>query len=118
MEHMEFRCEPSVSPDVTVFRFKGPFVLGTMFPVQTALRDVAVKGVIIDLTDVPYMDSAGLGALLEHWSHSQRAGYRFPIVGVTPRVRKIFEITRTDTVLPIMATQADAEAGFRTGAAR
>ena len=112
MDQMDFQREPAQFPDVTVFRLNGPFVLGTMFPVQSALREPEVKGVIIDLTQVPYMDSAGLGVLLGHWSHTQRGGFRYALVGITPRVKTIFEITHTDTVLPIFETQADAEAAF------
>jgi len=114
MDTMEVEREPSQTPDVTVFRLKGPFILGTMFELQAAFRDPAVKGVIIDLSGVPYMDSAGLGVLLGHWSHTQRAGYKYALVGVTPRVLTIFQITHTDSVLPFFATQAEAEARFAT----
>ena len=102
--------EASQSPDVTVFRLKGPFVLGTMFELQSMLRGPGLKGVIIDLSEVPYIDSAGLGVLLGHWSHTQRNGFKYALVGMSARVRTIFEITHTDTVLPIFATQAEAEA--------
>jgi anti-sigma B factor antagonist len=114
---MDVVREPSQVPDVTVFRLIGPFVLATMFDLQTAFREPGVKGVIIDLSGVPYMDSAGLGVLLGEWSHTQRNKYKFALVGISPRVRTIFEITHTDTVLPFFATQAEAEAGFAKSAA-
>ena len=109
---MQIERATSSVADVTVFRLKGPFVLGTMFDLQAALRDPAVKGVIIDLSEVPYIDSAGLGVLLGHWSHTQRAGKRYALVGIAPRVLTIFQITHTDSVLPIFATQEDAERAF------
>jgi anti-sigma B factor antagonist len=117
MDTMEVEREASAFPDVTVFRLKGPFVIGTMFELQASLRDPAVKGVIIDLSGVPYIDSAGLGVLLGHWSHTQRGGHKFALVGMSPRVHTIFEITHTDTVLPIFATQAEAEARFANATA-
>ena len=109
---MEVERAESLSPEVTVFRLKGPFVLGTMFELQTMFRDPELKGVIVDLSEVSYMDSAGLGVLLGHWSHTQRGGYKYALVGMSARVRTIFEITHTDTVLPIFATQAEAEASM------
>lgn len=112
MDTMEMEREPSQTPDVTIFRLKGPFVLGTMFELQAAFREPGLKGVIIDLSEVPYMDSAGLGVLLGHWSHTQRGGYKYALTGISPRVLTIFKITYTDTVLPIFATTSDAEAGF------
>lgn len=117
MEMMEVVREPGRTPDVTVFRLTGPFVLGTMFDLQLAFRDAAVKGVIVDLSGVPYMDSAGLGVLLAEWSHTQRGGFKYALVGMSPRVHTIFEITHTDKVLPIFATMAEAEAGFARAAA-
>jgi len=112
VDTMDVVQEAGPSPDVTVFRLKGPFVLGTMFAFQAALREPVVKGVIIDLSEVPYIDSAGLGVLLGHWSHTQRGGHKFALAGMSPRVLTIFQITHTDTVLPIFATQAEAEASF------
>jgi anti-sigma B factor antagonist len=114
---MDVERESAESPDVTVFRLKGPFVLGTMFEFQATLREPELKGVIIDLAGVPYIDSAGLGVLLGHWSHTQRRGFRFALVGMSARVHTIFEITHTDTVLPIFATQANAEASMAKTAA-
>jgi anti-anti-sigma factor len=66
---------------------------------------------------VPYIDSAGLGVLLGHWSHTQRGSHKYALVGMSPRVHTIFEITHTDTVLPIFATQAEAESSFGKSAA-
>ena len=117
MDIMQIERATSSVADVTVFRLKGPFVLGTMFDLQAALRDPAVKGVIIDLSEVPYIDSAGLGVLLGHWSHTQRAGHQFALASMSPRVRTIFEITHTDTVMPIFATQAEAESRFHKATA-
>lgn len=117
MDTMEVERATALPPDVTVFRLKGPFVLGTMFEFQSMLREPELKGVIVDLSGVPYIDSAGLGVLLGEWSHTQRRGYKFALVGMSARVHTIFEITHTDTVLPIFATQGDAEASMGKAAA-
>jgi len=106
---MDIEQEPSRIADVTVFRLKGPFTLTTMFAFQTTLRSPDVKGAIVDLSGVPYMDSAGLGVLLGQFAHSQRDGVKFGIAGISHRVHTIFEITHTDTILPIFSTVAEAE---------
>jgi anti-sigma B factor antagonist len=112
MDEMELERETGPSADVTVFRLKGPFVLSTMFDFQRALREPELLSVIIDLSGVPYMDSAGLGVLLGHWSHTQRHGLKYALVGISPRVMTIFEITNTGSILPIFATRADAESAL------
>jgi anti-sigma B factor antagonist len=114
MEQMDIEQEPSRIAGVTVFRLKGPFTLSTMFDFQADLRKPELKGAIIDLTDVNYMDSAGLGVLLGHYAHTQHAGYKFALVGISPRLRTLFQITHTEQILPIFDTQSDAEKSFGT----
>jgi anti-sigma B factor antagonist len=115
MEHMDVVREPSRIADVTVYRLKGPFTLSTMFDFQADLRKPERKGAIIDLTDVSYMDSAGLGVLLGHYAHTQRGGHKFALAGISPRLRTLFQITHTEQILPIFETQADAEKSFESG---
>ena len=112
MEQMEFERTPTGSADVFVFRLKGPFILGTMFELQNALREPDLKGCILDFGEVPYMDSAGLGVILGHFAHTQRSGTKMALIGVSPRVHKIFEITHTDQILPIFANPEEAHAIF------
>lgn len=109
MENMNFDRVPSRVANVTVFRLKGPFTLATMFDLQAAFRDPELKGAIIDMAGVEYMDSAGLGVLMQHFMHTQRGGYLFALSAVSPRVHKLFELTHTDKVFPIFATESDAE---------
>jgi anti-anti-sigma factor len=112
MEQMDVEQEPSRVNDVTVFRLKGPFTLSTMFSFQSTLKDANVKGVIVDLEGVPFIDSTGLGVLLREYAHTLRGGHKFAIVGMHSRVRTIFDMTQTYGVLPIFASQAEAEASF------
>ncbi len=106
---MEVVRSASAVPDVTVFALKGPFTLATMFQFQSGLRDPDVKGAIVDLSGVPYMDSAALGVLLGQWAHAQRIQKKFALAAISPRVLTIFQITHTDKLLPTFATVADAE---------
>ena len=109
---MDFEQSSSRIPDVSVVRLKGPFTLSTMFELQSALREPSTKGFIIDLSSVSYIDSAALGVLLGQFAHTQRAGYKYALTGLSPRVHTIFEITGTDKVLPIFPTPEDAENSF------
>jgi anti-anti-sigma factor len=82
----------------------------TMSP--DAFRDIfeSVPGVeqpavhIFDLTEVPYMDSLGLGMLTRHYVRCQSKGIRLSITGMSPRVQELLRLTKMDTVLPIAAT--------------
>ncbi len=64
---------------------------------------------ILDLTDVPYMDSFGLGTIVGHYASCQRKGFKMIAVGASPRVRELFKMTRVDTVISMAAAVEDAD---------
>src|SRR5258708_3292069 len=98
---------------VTILQLKGPFTIGTLFRFQEVLREPEIGTVVLDLNNVTRIDSAALGALLAHWAHTRRNRQAMAIAGMSSRVRSIFEITRTDRLLPIFETIEDAGAGLK-----
>jgi anti-sigma B factor antagonist len=72
---------------------------------------------IVDLTNVPYMDSAGLGCLVgAHVSYSKNSR-RLALVGVNQRLRDLFSITQVGQFFRTYANVDDAERDRGTGAA-
>ena len=65
---------------------------------------------IFNLTDVPYMDSAGLGLVVRHYARCQDKGVRFIAAGASPRVLELFRLTKVDTIIPMIATVEEADA--------
>ncbi len=63
---------------------------------------------VIDLTGVEYIDSSGVGTLVELKRRLDRAGARIVLVGLQPRVRSVFEITRLDRFFTIAASLEQA----------
>ncbi|MGB6973404.1 MAG: STAS domain-containing protein [Terracidiphilus sp.] len=99
------------SPDVLIFRLTGPLTLRNLFDIQSELRAAAVPPLtLLDLTAVPYMDSAGMGLLMNHYVHCQTRGAKLIVVGASNRLLDVFKITRVDTILPFAATVEEAEA--------
>lgn len=64
---------------------------------------------ILDLTDVPYMDSTGLGAVVSHYVHCCGKGVRMVAAGASPRVLELFRITKVDGIIPMTASVAEAD---------
>jgi len=112
MDQLHIERIPGATPDVTILKLKGPLTLATLFDFQTALREPNLKSTIIDFSEVPYMDSGGLGTVLSHWAHTQRHGSHFALVAMSEKVRVILEMTKVNTVLPQYPTAADAERAF------
>jgi anti-anti-sigma factor len=98
--------------DGTVFRLSGPFTGRDMYNSLSpdAFRNIfesAPDGAqatahLFDLTEVPYMDSTGLGMLVSHYVRCQSKGIRLSITGVNARVQELFRLTGMTTVLPVV----------------
>jgi anti-anti-sigma factor len=114
---LTFEREVDETPGTVVFHFSGPFTARTVFECQSPdavskmfdLQLMLPTGEpptvnIFNLTDVPYMDSTGLGMVVRHYVRCQDKGVRFIAAGVGPRVLELFKLTNVDTVIPITAT--------------
>lgn len=93
-----------------IVKLEGPMTIGNMFGLQNELRIVKPPCLILDLSDVPYMDSAGLGVIMNSFVSAQGGGRKLILVGVSERVRALLEMTKVDAVLPICDTVDAAEA--------
>ena len=87
-----------------VLRLKGPLTVATLGLFENAIRREQSGTVILDLTHVPYIDSAGLGCLLAAYVSCQKSGRRVALTGVNDRVLKLFEITRVDSIFLMFPT--------------
>lgn len=63
---------------------------------------------IIDLTDVAHIDSAGVGTLVDIYRRVRAQGGKMALVGMNARVRGVFEVTKLDQFFTIFDTAAEA----------
>ncbi len=64
--------------------------------------------VILDLTEVPYIDSAGLGSLVSAYISCHKAGRQVVLTGINSRILRLFEITRVESLFLMFPTLDDA----------
>jgi anti-sigma B factor antagonist len=102
-ENLTFELLEGASPNEHIYQLKGPMVLGNMFAFQEVLRSESAT-TILDLTGVPYMDSAGLGILTNSYVSHQKNGRRLLLVGVNERVQTLFQVTRLEKLFQIFPT--------------
>jgi anti-anti-sigma factor len=112
MEQIEIVRSQVAHSDATILRIQGPLTLQTLFDFQDAIRQPGIADTIIDLTGVPYIDSAGLGVILSHWAHTQRHSQKFAVAGICERVQVLFNLTKINTLLPCFPTAGEAEQSF------
>jgi anti-sigma B factor antagonist len=102
MSSKEFAFEllPDATPNEHIYRLSGPLVLNNMFAFQAAMRSEAVT-TILDMTGVPYIDSAGLGVLTNSYVAHQKQGRRLLFVAVSERVLELFKLTCLDKLFEV-----------------
>ena len=112
------------APGTVIFRLSGPFtardMFGTLAPIgllnilsfqSTPSEDLPALN-ILDLTDVPYMDSTGLGRVISHYVHCHGKGVRMVVAGASPRVLELFKLTKVDSTIPMAPTVEEADTEF------
>jgi len=97
------------APGTRILRLTGPLLLDGLFAFQDTLRADPPPCLILDLTAVPYMDSSGMGAIINYYVSCQRHGRKLIVAGVNSRVMELFKLTKVDTLLTLTPTVTDGE---------
>lgn len=102
-------------PFQEVLALRGPLVAANAPTFQNAMRrEEPAQTVILDLSDVPYVDSAGLGVLVSAFVSRQKSGRRMVLSGINPRVQRLFEITRMHDLFLIFSSPEEAIAALES----
>lgn len=94
---------------VRILKLNGPLVLANLFEFQSRIRADHSTGLILDFTNVPLMDSAGVGALVGAYVNRDKGQRSLGLVGVNQRIRNVLEITRVQSFFKMFASIAEAE---------
>jgi anti-sigma B factor antagonist len=98
----------NVETGVETLKLTGPLTLATLFDLQEAIRLDPQPKTILDLEGVPYIDSAGLGAILSFHASCQRTGRKYALAAIPPRVFTMFAASKVDSLVKISPTAAAA----------
>jgi anti-anti-sigma factor len=100
------------SDGTKVLKLVGPLTIATMFGFQDAFRAATPKVMIVDMSETTYMDSAGLGLIMNYYVSAQDHGRKLLLAGVNDRVKALFEMTRVQGVLTCLPNVEAAEASL------
>ena len=102
-----------LDPMTAIFRLTGRMTLGMRLrEVESKITDAADKGVerlILDLSGVEFIDSAGLGALMILYGNMKVRGGQLRLVAPAARVLDVLKLTHTDSILRV---EEDLEAAL------
>lgn len=98
-QDLKVELESGFSPAFAKVVLAGPITLNNLFKLQATIRAQSAETLVLDLHDVPYIDSAGLGAIVNAHVSAQRRGGKLLLKGVNDRVKSLFELTKVTGVL-------------------
>jgi anti-sigma B factor antagonist len=96
-------------PETTILRLDGPLLIAHVPNFRKAAQTAQTPLVIVDFTQASYMDSTGLGAVLQLYRQIKAENRRLVLVGLNQRVAALLKLTRVDTLLEIQPSAEDAE---------
>jgi anti-sigma B factor antagonist len=104
------------SGDVTVLDIEGKILLGEgdvqlKRKIDELVERKEIK-VVLNLEQVPYMDSGGLGEIVRSYTTATRAGGNLKLLHATKRISDLLTITKLITVFEIFDSEEAAVASF------
>ncbi|HXN99626.1 MAG TPA: STAS domain-containing protein [Candidatus Acidoferrales bacterium] len=92
-----------------IMRLKGPLNIKTVFGFQATVRAEDSPSLILDFTGVPFIDSAGLGALVGAYVAAQKVQRKLVVAGMGTQVKALIEMTKVSQLIKAYETVAEAE---------
>jgi anti-anti-sigma factor len=109
---MSYRFTPGQSEGTMILKLDGPLTLSTMFALQDELRTMKPQALVVDLSGSPYMDSAGLGLIMNYYVSAEHNGRKLLLAATSERIHALLEMTKVDGVLKSFRAVEEAEASL------
>ncbi len=102
--------------DVTVIDASGRITLGEgSSAFRDLIRDLATQGhkkILLNLSDVTYIDSSGIGELVSGFTTVTNGGGQLKLLGLSNRVKDLLQITKLLTVFHVFEDEAEGVRSF------
>jgi anti-sigma B factor antagonist len=108
--------EPLVIEDVPgpkdgqrMLRLTGPLTMSTLYDFQSRVRTNTSRVLLLDFTNVPYVDSAGIGVMVGAYVSHQKDGRSLYLIGVNERVQNALKVTHVEKFFRFVDSVTAAE---------
>jgi len=92
---------PGSDANRLVIKLNGKLSLETVHNFIQTLRPESAANLILDMGGVSFLDSAGVGALVQIFVHRRNTGKRFALAGLTPQGNAVIQVAGLTKLLPI-----------------
>jgi len=108
--------------DVRILDCNGKIKLGEgTMAIRNAIRDAldsGTKKVVLNLAEVTYIDSAGIGELMRTYTSVMEGGGRLKLLHLTKGIRELLTITKLLTIFDVFDDEKEALASFNSSSTR
>ena len=110
---MNNECMSETLGDYVLVRLKGEVDLSWSQQVRKTILDAlgSSNKVGVELSEVSYIDSSGIAALVEGFQNARGKNQQFGLVAVSKSVMAVLQLARLDRVFPIFPDLDTARAG-------
>jgi anti-sigma B factor antagonist len=102
--------------DVHVLDISGRIILGEATKaLRYTISDLLENGgkkIVLNLTDVNYIDSSGIGELVRTYTTVTKEGKQLKLLNLTKKIRELLVITKLLTVFQVFESEQAAVASF------
>jgi anti-sigma B factor antagonist len=108
LANLEFEKQPESTETQLILRLKGKLSLETVSSFVTQLRPEPSPTLVLDMSGVTFLDSAGVGALVQLFVHRKSAAKKFALAALTQQGAAVMQVAGLAKLLPIYQTAAEA----------
>lgn len=108
-DSLQITASEGTGEGLKILTLKGALNIHTIFDFQSATRSETAPKLILDFAGVPYMDSAGLGALVGAYVTAQRSQRKMAVAGATKQVKALIDMTHVGTLISTYTSVKEAE---------
>lgn len=101
---------PSSTEALTIFKADGKLSIETVNVFLPRLRAETAQRVILDLSGVSFLDSAGVGALVSLFVSRRNQGKEFGLAALPPQASAVVTVAGLQNLLPLYKTVEEASA--------
>jgi anti-sigma B factor antagonist len=110
------KIETRTVGDIQILDCSGKITLGEgTMAVRNTVRDILKnngKKIILNLADVNYIDSSGIGELVSTYTTVTNSGGQLKLLSLTKKIHELLQITKLLTVFQVFNSEAEALASF------
>ncbi len=101
---LDLEKQPGSNGNQIVVRLNGKLSLETVHNFIQTLRPEPATHLILDMSGVSFLDSAGVGALVQVFVHRRNAGKSFAVAGLTKQGHAVMQVAGLTKLLPMYSS--------------